>query len=155
MVDQLRTVFPQVQLVATTHSPFIAASVGQLSANGQGDSLIVCELDGVSHQITVESIPTMQGYRFDQVLGSGAFRYLIESDPALENAVARASLLADRGSNRTDAEEKEYAQLKEKLRGALFPRATSSIERELEAERLNELRQREKDANKHDAEGVG
>lgn len=155
VVDQLRTVFPQVQLVATTHSPFIAASVGQLSADGQGDSLIVCELDDASHQITVESIPTMQGYRFDQVLGSRAFRYLIESAPALEDAVSRASLLADRGSNRTDAEEKEYAQLKEKLRGALFPRATSSIERELEAERLDELKQREKDANEHDVGGVG
>lgn len=155
VVDQLRAAFPGVQFIATTHSPFIAASVGPLRANSLGDSLIVCELDPESHQVIVEPIPTMQAYRFDQVLASRAFKYLIECDPALEDAVARASLLQDRGPNRTPAEEKEYAQLKEKLRGSLFLRATSSIERELQAQRLDELKQREKDANNHDTGGVG
>ena len=155
VVHRLRTAFPNVQFVTTTHSPFVAASVGRLNARGQGDSLILCELDHASRRVTAQSIPTMHAYRFDQVLASRAFRYLIGADPALEEEVARASLLEDRGSARTSDEEREYIELKDRLRGAPFLRATSSAERALEAEELDELKQREKDATEHDAGGVG
>ena len=153
VVERLRSAFPQVQFVATTHSPFIAASVGQLGAGGQGDSLIVCELDPETHKVTVQPSPTMQKYRFEQVLASRAFKYVIEVNPALEQAVARASCLADKGAQRTDAEEQEFSGLKDLLKGAPFLRATSSAQRAIDADELKKLKQKEKEADNRDAEG--
>ena len=146
VVHRLRTAFPNVQFVTTTHSPFVAASVGRLNARGQGDSLILCELDHASHQVTAQSIPTMQAYRFDQILASRSFKFLIEANADLEGSLRRASELAERGGGRTPAQEEEYEELKAKLAGEPFLHATTRFERDRDEKALRDLKRRESEA---------
>jgi len=140
VIERLKKAFPKVQFFAATHSPFIAASVGKLGLNGSADKLILCEISEDTGQVQVEELETMQGYRFEQVLASRAFKYLCEENPALEWSVKRASELADKGKHRSEDEEKEYRRLKEELKQSPFLGADTPIEREIEAEELKRLK---------------
>ncbi|MHC4477625.1 MAG: AAA family ATPase [Planctomycetota bacterium] len=143
VIDRLKRVFPKVQFIAATHSPLIAGTVGPLGPSGSADKLVLCELSEDNRTVKAEELQTMQGYRFQQVLASRAFKYLCEANPALEWSIRRASELTDKGSERSQREEAEYQDLKEKLKGAPFLRADSSAQREIEEEKLNELKRLE------------
>ena len=151
IVGQLRTLFPNVQFVVTTHSPFVAASIGDLSVRPANDRLVLSEIDPDTKAARLESLDTMQAYRFEQVVASRAFKYVVEANPDLEAAIQRASVLSDRGDQRTEEEQREYDELKATLKGAPFLRATSSAERDIEQERLADLKRRERDADPKDA----
>jgi energy-coupling factor transporter ATP-binding protein EcfA2 len=140
VIERLKELFPKVQFFAATHSPLIAASVGNLGTEDSTDKLILCESSEDSGIVNVEELETMQGYRFEQVLSSRAFKYLCEENPTIERAVQRASELADKGTKRSKDEEKEYQRLKEELRRSPFLGADTSIEREIEAEELKRLK---------------
>ncbi|MHC4334784.1 MAG: AAA family ATPase [Planctomycetota bacterium] len=143
VIERLRNTFPKVQFFAATHSPLIAANVGNLGSEGSADKLILCESSEESDTVNVEELETMQGYRFEQVLASRAFRYLCEANPALEWSIRRASELTDKGRKRSQREEREYQELKKKLKGAPYLRANSSVEREIEEEELKKLKRLE------------
>lgn len=147
VIDQLKKVFPRVQFIAATHSPLIAGTIGTLGTMGSTDKLVLCELSEDKRKVKAEELQTMQNYRFEQVLASRAFKYLCEANPALEWSISRASELTDKGNERSKNEEKEYKDLKRKLKGALFLRADSSIEREIEEEELKKLKRLETEEN--------
>lgn len=151
IVGQLRTLFPKVQFIVTTHSPFVAASIGDLSVPSASDRLVLSEIDPDTRAARLESLGTMQAYRFEQVVASRAFKYVVEANPELETAIERACELSDRGDQRTNEEQQEYDQLKTKLKGAPFLRATNSVERDIEEEQLADLKRRERDADQKDA----
>jgi predicted ATPase len=145
LISQLKEHFPRIQFIVSTHSPLIAASVGNLDS--RNDKLFICEpSDEDSTLVQIYEHETMQSYRFDQVLASRAFKYLIEENPALEEAIKRASILKDKGDKRTPKEEKEYKKLKEDLKGSPFLKATYSVQRENEEEELTELKRKEAEA---------
>lgn len=153
IVSQLRELFPKVQFIVTTHSPFVAASVGDLSVPAAKDSLVLSEVEPDSKTVRLDLLETMQAYRFEQVLASRAFRYVTEANPALEASLERASELSDKGNQRTEAEQQEYDKLKEGLKGAPFLRATTSAERDIEQQELADLRRRAQEAEQKDAQG--
>lgn len=143
IVDRLKRAFPKIQFITATHSPLVAGSVGDLDSDRSPDKLILCEHVDGSSQVVVEEIPTMQTYRFEQVLASKAFKYLCEANPIIESSIKRASELSDKGKGRSNEEEKEYQRLKRKLKGAPYLWGDTSIEREMQAEELRELKRRE------------
>jgi len=145
LISRLKAYFPKMQFIVSTHSPLIAASIGNLDS--RNDKLFICEpSDEDSTLVQVSEHETMQSYRFDQVLASRAFKYLIEENPALEEAIKRASILKDKGDKRTLKEEEEYKKLKEDLKGSPFLKATTSVQREIEEEDLKELKSKEAEA---------
>jgi len=152
IIASLRKLFPRVQFIVTTHSPFVATSIGDLSHPDANDTLVLTELAEDSSAVRLESLDTMQEYRFEQVLASRAFRYVIEANPELEAAIKRASELSDKGEQRTEAEDQEYDALKAKLKGTPFLRATSSVERDIERDELAELKRREEEFDRDDAQ---
>ena len=149
IINQLKETFPLVQFIAATHSPLITASIGGLGDEESRDQLLLCEASADSSAVKIEQLPTMQGYRFEQVLASRAFKYLIEQNPDLEGTLQRASKLVDKGSGRTAKEEKELERLKKQLRSAPFLKAASSGEREIESEEIQRLKQLEKEAERN------
>ncbi len=145
LISQLKELFPKIQFIVSTHSPLIAASIGNLDS--RNDKLFICEpSEEDSTIVNVSEHETMQSYRFDQVLASRAFKYLIEENPALEEAIKRASILKDKGDKRTPKEEQEYQKLKKALKGSPFLKATTSVQREIEEEELRELKKKEIEA---------
>ncbi len=143
VVNRLKSAFPRVQFIAATHSPLIAGSIGDLGTVTSYDKLILCEVSEDSDVVRIDKFETMQSYRFEQVLASRAFKYLIEATPELEQGLRRASELVDIGEKRTPKEESEYKELKRKLKGAPFLRPRSSFEREIEKEDLETLKRQE------------
>lgn len=146
IVTQLRQLFPKVQFIVTTHSPFIAASIGDLTDPPANDRLVLSEIDPDTKAARLEALDTMQAYRFEQVIASRAFRYVVEENEALEESIKRASKLSDLGEKRTKEEQREYDELKAKLKGAPFLRGRSSVERDIEKEELADLKRREREA---------
>jgi len=145
LISRLKEHFPKIQFIVSTHSPLIAASIGNLDS--RNDKLFICEpSDEDSTLVQVSEHETMQSYRFEQVLASRAFKYLIEENPALEEAIKRASILKDKGDKRTTKEQQEYKKLKKALKGSPFLKATTSVQREIEEEELRELKSKEAEA---------
>jgi energy-coupling factor transporter ATP-binding protein EcfA2 len=149
VVNRLKDAFPMVQFIVTTHSPLITGSIGDLGPVTSFDKLILCEVSEELDVVLIDELETMQSYRFEQVLASRAFKYLIEATPELERGLRRASELVDIGDKRTPEEEDEFAELKRKLKGAPFLRPRSSFEREIEQEDLETLK-RQEDETKDD-----
>lgn len=143
VVERLKEAFPRVQFIAATHSPFIAGSIGDLGPVVSHDKLILCEVSEDEKKVRTEELETMQSYRFEQVLASRAFRYLIEATPDLERALKRASFLTDKGKSRTPDEEREYLELKHQFKDKSYLGATSSFEREAEREEMEVLKRME------------
>ena len=140
LIKQLKELFPKIQFIAATHSPLIAASIGEIGPMGTPDKLILCENVTGLNQSIVKALGTMQGYRFEQVLASRAFKYLCEANPSLEWAIKRASELTDKGTKRSASEKKEYKKLKSQLKGAPFLQATTPISREIDREEMKKLK---------------
>ena len=89
----------------------------------------------------VDRLEPMQTYRFEQVLASRAFKYLIEAtNRDLEEVLRRASELADKGDERSTEEESEYARLKKELAGAEFLKSGTSFQREIDEEKIRKLK---------------
>ena len=140
LVRQLQKLFPRVQFIASTHSPLIASAIGSLGRPESRDKLYLSELDDASKEARIEELESMQDYRFEQVLASRAFRYLIEGNPVLADALRHASKLTDKGTDRSPEEESRYVELKEALKKAVFLGPATSAGREIEDERLRRLK---------------
>lgn len=72
IISNLHTVFPEIQFIATSHSPLVAASLADFP--DEICSLVLLARDIDDHQfVTSESLSTMRGWRYDKVLTSDAF----------------------------------------------------------------------------------
>ena len=138
IVQSLRRVFPHVQFFASTHSPLIASSVG--GSLNEADRLILLELDPEKKRVDVLDSPDMRGWRVDQVLASRAFKYLVDADPDVEEVLRTASQLAGKGSSRTPSEERRFLALKRRIAELDFLEGTTLVQREIEEESLQRLR---------------
>lgn len=132
IVAQLKSMFPRIQFICTTHSPIIASSVG--SSDNEHDQLLSLEFDSEKGYTTITSLPTMEYSRFDQVLASRAFEWQVQVPELLALKLARASELLDKGKARSTEEEQEYLSLKKTLLESQYLEASTSIEREIAKE---------------------
>ena len=139
VIDDLRKIFPNVQFIASTHSPLVASSVGPPLAKNVTDRLYVLEPYGTEGVKATEH-EFMRGWRMDQVLASRAFKYQIEAAPSTEEMLRKVSSIGD-AKERTPGEEELFQEIKKKLKHA-FLTGTSPIERIAEIEAEEELMKR-------------
>lgn len=93
IVDQIRTVFPNMQFIVTTHSPFIAQD---MTAK---DKLIVLKREG-DHVTAVDHEGYVEGWRVDQILTSYLFGLPQTRGRRLEEAeLAQRQLLDKEAQN--------------------------------------------------------
>jgi predicted ATP-binding protein involved in virulence len=138
VIHDLRSIFPRIQFIVTTHSPIIASSIGRTGAKTDNDKLFVLEL-GDENRVTAYDHEHMKGWRMDQVLASRAFRYQVHAaDNEFRQALVRGSeLLAKEKLSPT--EEKELSRIKHDLHGTFFD-SNSPIQHEVESETWDALR---------------
>jgi AAA domain, putative AbiEii toxin, Type IV TA system/AAA domain/NACHT domain/Restriction endonuclease len=139
IVERLRLAFPNVQFVATTHSPLVVADA---EAN-PGAVFLLREENGKA--VVDDNVPSVNGWRADQILASLLFGYLIERDPRTENALKEASILAGKGNRRSEKEEARYEELMAALESTRIATGQTLIERELQdrnRRRVSELTER-------------
>jgi hypothetical protein len=146
IVSRLRSMFPNVQFIITSHSPLIVGSVGPLPfeindpeiQQSAHDELVCLERSeqGAVSAIRMES---MRLQRVDQILASRAFKYLIDEDPAVERVLKVASILAGE-PNRTPEQETTYRKLSDGLKDLLIVEGQTLEERRLELRQDDALR---------------
>ncbi len=126
---RLRRVFPRMQFIITSHSPFVA----QAASDG-GLFVLRPAADGaVEVQKPIESV---RGWRVDQILTSPLFGLDATRDEETESLIRRhADLVARRTWGKlTGAEERELATLADELDDRLTAPGETAEERELQAE---------------------
>jgi hypothetical protein len=116
LVPKLRELLPQLQVIATTHSPLIVSSMhaGEVVRFIRNDEnrLDVARLED-----------KILGYRADQVLTSPAFSLASTRGGTSEERIARYTQLLGK-SKLTDLESAEMTRLRETLRDLLAPSET-------------------------------
>lgn len=150
VVDDLRGLLPNVQFIATTHSPLIASRLGTYDEIGSQlkkrkglnsrDHLFVLEAER-DEPVTCTTHEFMRGLRMDQVLATRAFKYLTDCDPVVEEMLRKASELAAK-KNRTDREENLYRRINEALRPVILSDGQTLWERNLEISSHDEAMKR-------------
>lgn len=141
IVHYLKREFPQVQFIATTHSPLIASSIGKPSQKVDVDKLIHFALHDNNNVIKYESRP-LKALDVDQILASKAFDYTTTEDPEWESILKVASEFTKR-KNLTKDEHKLFLTLKELIQQEMFEGKTL-IQRLIQTERYQELRKKVK-----------
>jgi predicted ATP-binding protein involved in virulence len=127
---RLRRVFPRMQFIVTSHSPFVAQA-----ASDRG--LFV--LRSVTPEGAVEAqrpLDSVKGWRVDQILTSPLFGLDATRDEETESLIRRhADLIAKRTWGKlTKDDEQQLAQLTDKLDDRLTAPGETVEERELQAE---------------------
>ena len=132
VVAKLRHLFPSLQFIATTHSPLIAASVGHLGPEDTAKELLHLQLTPVNRVVST-AMPSMRGWRADQVLASSAFDYTISSDREIDDVLQTASMLLSKGANRSDREERTLRKIRKKVARHLIADAPeTAVERDVQ-----------------------
>ena len=139
VVRSLRKAFPNIQFIASTHSPLVARSVGK-PQECDGDHLYhLAFAEGRSPAVQVNAVDTVHGQKIDQILASPLFEWLIDEDPETEAVFRRASELLLAGDSRSSEEESEYQDLREHLTRLLLPEGQTPIERSIVDQREREI----------------
>ena len=133
VIAQVRKLLPRVQFISTTHSPIIAASIGQVREPIDRDNIIHLEL-AAGNVVYAKKLPAMRGQRADQVLASDAFENVITSDRDINALLREASILRGKGADRTSHEEALFQRQKGKIAEYLISEEETQIERETRAE---------------------
>lgn len=109
---ELTRVFPHMQFIATTHSPFLA-----MAAQDGGLFRLVPDADG---QVVIDqSVRSVRGERADQVLLGPLFDLDSTRDPETEALLDERRELKLSGRQLTAAEKQRLEQIEEELRGRL------------------------------------
>ncbi len=140
IVQRLKKQFPMVQFIATTHSPLVASSVGDLPTDQTNDKLIHL---GLTEDAAIEmnELPdTTMGLTVDQFLASEAFDYLIDADPRVENMLAEASRLAGKGDRRSKSENERYESITTAIKGILDRRGRTAVEMDVHKMLYDEMK---------------
>lgn len=136
IITCLHEQFPDVQFIATTHSPLCAAGIhGELGQN------ILLETQGDSVK-TITDLPVVSAWRADQILASELFGYLIDADPLVENYLRQASILAGKGEKRSPEENTQYQDIKKKLKALWVSPAQTPIGQEFYKEWHEDIREK-------------
>ena len=130
VITQVRTLLPRVQFISTTHSPVIAASIGQVREPIDRDNLIRLALS-TGNVVSAEKLPAMREKRADQVLASEAFEYVITSNREINSILREASILKGKGNNRDISEENRYQMLRNMIAEYLISQEETQIESEI------------------------
>jgi len=146
VVPSLRTLFPALQFISTTHSPLVASSVGELGDRVTRRELYHLQL-GSNNRVSASAHSSMRGWRADQVLASGVFDTTISSDSEIDDLLRQASALLSKGSGRSAAESRRLTQMRQILvRHMIGDEAETAVERQVQraldralVERVEEL----------------
>ncbi len=114
IIGRLREVFPQVQFLATTHSPLCAIGTTALQ-DEECRLLLLSQQDGHVERSALSPPPRRQ--RADQVLTSYLFGLETTSDDSLKADIARYCYLMRKDA--VGAEKTELGKLREKLNSEL------------------------------------
>lgn len=117
--EDLTRNFPNVQFIATAHSPLMA----QTSLNAKLAVLQRCD----DHAVIHDDPPVLQGWRLDQVITSDLFGLMSARSPAVEALVKERQILLERKKRSAD-EEKRLATLDRRVRA--LPTAESPEDQE-------------------------
>ncbi len=131
VVGRLKDQFPKIQFIATTHSPLVSSSIGDVT--NENDLLIKMSLTS-RNIVTNEKIDYMIDWRTDQILASKAFEYLTTSKKQINNLLSEASYLLGKGDERNAREERRLQFLKEKVLKYFISDDQTPIEREIDYE---------------------
>lgn len=104
----LRTVFPNLQFIVATHSPFIAA--------GAGDDAFTLNLKMVNGEVKIEKIDDIYAYDVDYILRSPAFGLISTHSPFIQAKIDRYDELTINRNNLTEIEQNEYNKLRQFMR---------------------------------------
>ncbi|MEM6890555.1 MAG: AAA family ATPase [Pseudomonadota bacterium] len=123
ILDRIVQLFPNLQIIVTSHSPLVVG--GSFSTSGK---LFLCSLEDGRSKVDVFD-GDMRGWRFDQVLATELFGYIIDRDPSTERVLREASILHGKGEERTEEEERRYQIVTSELSKLDFDPGQTSIER--------------------------
>ena len=139
VVRLLRTAFPKIQFIASTHSPLVARSVGKPARYDRDRLYHLSFTDDEPTAVQADPFDMVHGQTIDQILASPLFEWLIAEDPEVVAALRRASELLIAGDSRSPEEEAEYAALREELTDILRPERRTEIERDIVEQREREV----------------
>jgi hypothetical protein len=111
ILQRLRLQLPNIQIVASTHTPLIVAGTSDI----EHSKVFVLKSTRKPHSIEVSVLDPdeIRGKRADQILASEAFGLATSRSPGFTDATSRYTEL--HAKKRTEAEEKEIKNLEEKL----------------------------------------
>jgi HEAT repeat protein/energy-coupling factor transporter ATP-binding protein EcfA2 len=117
VAEDLRRTFPNMQFLATSHSPMVAGSV-------PGDSLLVLR-EGEAGMVVTAELPSVKGWRADQILTSDIFGLSTTRDLNTERLFEKyAGLLRERGPD-----DSEVKQLRKELSALLGLEGEGEVDR--------------------------
>lgn len=124
ILSQLQQTFPKIQFIVTTHSPLVAGAAKE-------GEVIVLKREGT--RVMVESEPSVQGWRIDQILTSDLFGLETTRDPETEQLLSEYdTLLAKRAKGELKPKEAtRLRKLQERLRDVLPAPGETPVQREL------------------------
>ncbi len=144
VIHRLKKEFPKIQFLTTSHSPLIARSVGQLTAETDREQLLYLELQK-ENVIKLHKLETLKGLNIDQILASKAFDYIIGADPEVEKLLEEASELAGKGNKRDVDENKRYLEFKKVLKKILQPDGQTLAVRDVQKDLYLEMKKQIKE----------
>jgi len=142
IISLLHERFPEIQFIVATHSPLCAGGTADLETDNCRLGLLRQRKDGSVELI--DKVPTLGGWRADQILASELFGYIIEANEKTEKLLREASILAGKGKKRTSADNARYKSVKTKLESILFSDGATLIERELIREKEKKIAKKTK-----------
>ncbi|MDM8523307.1 AAA family ATPase [Desulfococcaceae bacterium HSG8] len=134
IVKLLREAFPKVQFIATTHSPLCAAGTADLN-DDENQLLRLHKKD--SEQTELNIIPSLRGFRADQVLTSEAFGLATTRNPDLAEKLKAFGELYLKAS-RDKYEEQKFLELRDFL-DEYLPESAEDSETRLMQQKLKKM----------------
>lgn len=135
IIKNLNKVFPKIQFIATSHSPICAAGLADLPDEKCSLELLK-RID--SGFVDSESLSTMRGWRYDQILRSSAFGIPdrnVETE-RLMNEIRKLYMKESLNSS----EEKKLQGLLNKLRKEI-PEGSEAVSMEMTQNKINRIRE--------------
>jgi hypothetical protein len=135
IISRLRKMFPNMQFIATTHSPLCAAGISDIAE--RDGYLALLKLDNGSARTSVQLSP-MPGWRYDRILTSEAFDLPVARDITTEAILNRVQRSYTPGPSK--AQSKEYKNAIRELKAHSISAAETERERVQQELLTNEIR---------------
>ena len=112
----LSEIFPNVQFVASTHSPICALGIGDFD-NSEGQLIKTQDSGGNLYELeSIDIHKDFNSYRVDQILASRVFDFVQPRNKNTEETYEQYMKLKSKDNERTQEETKRFLELKEKLK---------------------------------------
>jgi hypothetical protein len=136
IVSELRSLFPNIQFIGTTHSPLCAAGLADLAPSDAYIAALKLNRDRARSSVELSPMP---GWRYDQVLTSEAFDLPSARNANTQELMERVQRAYRPGS--PTAKSSEYRNAMARLRAHSVTAAENEREQETRASLVTELRQ--------------